>query len=316
MPEPAAGPGDVQRSDSEIKQTVQEFYDSVGWKEIGEGLYQNARYEDLRPVSQEYIHRCHLRVAGFLPAEGRYILDAGSGPIQYPEYLEYSRGFEYRVCLDISSLALKEARKRLGERGLYVVGDIAHLPFKDGGFDALVSLHAVHHLPLSEHKQAFKEFLRILAPGGQAAIVSSWGQASRLMAWFRKPIQWAGSAIRLYRRIRRKDRADYLGDHTLTPAGEALVKRAGTFTEKHDYAWVKQELLDWPDIDIRVWRSVSNPFLRAFIHRRLGGRLMLRLLFMLEELAPHFFGRIGQYPMILFRQRPAERASSTRSAPA
>ena len=34
----------------EIKRQVRDFYDSVGWKEIAEGLYQNARYEDLRPV--------------------------------------------------------------------------------------------------------------------------------------------------------------------------------------------------------------------------------------------------------------------------
>ncbi len=41
---------------SEVKQEVREFYDQVGWQVVGEDLYQNARYEDLRPVSQEYIH--------------------------------------------------------------------------------------------------------------------------------------------------------------------------------------------------------------------------------------------------------------------
>ena len=55
---------------------------------MGEGLYQNARYEDLRPVAREYISRCHQRVSRHLPPEGRLFLDAGSGPIQYPEYLD------------------------------------------------------------------------------------------------------------------------------------------------------------------------------------------------------------------------------------
>ncbi|MEJ2013580.1 MAG: hypothetical protein P8X64_15315, partial [Anaerolineales bacterium] len=75
----------AQVVDADVKQSVKEFYDSVGWRGIGEGLYQNARYEDLRPVSREYIHRCHLRVSRHLPESGRFLLDAGSGPIQYPE---------------------------------------------------------------------------------------------------------------------------------------------------------------------------------------------------------------------------------------
>ncbi|MGE5072274.1 MAG: hypothetical protein ACM3MF_02515 [Anaerolineae bacterium] len=76
------------------KQQVREFYDRIGWSQAGDdGLYQNARYEDLRPVSQDYIHRCHLRVSRHLAPSGRFLLDAGSGPVQWPEYLAYSQGY-------------------------------------------------------------------------------------------------------------------------------------------------------------------------------------------------------------------------------
>jgi len=44
-------------TESDIKQDVREFYDQVGWQQVSEGVYQNARYEDLRPVSREYIHQ-------------------------------------------------------------------------------------------------------------------------------------------------------------------------------------------------------------------------------------------------------------------
>ena len=57
----------------DVKQEVRQFYDQVGWQLIGEQLYQNARYEDLRPVAREYIHRCHLRVARHLNPCGRYL---------------------------------------------------------------------------------------------------------------------------------------------------------------------------------------------------------------------------------------------------
>jgi hypothetical protein len=71
-------------SDTDIKHQVREFYDDVGWQEASDGFYQNATYEDLRQVSHEYIHNCHLRVLRYLKPTGRFLLDAGSGPIQYP----------------------------------------------------------------------------------------------------------------------------------------------------------------------------------------------------------------------------------------
>ena len=114
-------------SKDSVQQDVRRFYDKVGWQEISEGVYQNAQFEDLRPVSSTYIHRCHLRVRRHLAKNGKYLLDAGSGPVQYPEYLTYSKDYKFRVCLDISIVALVEARKRVGSKGLFVVGDIAHL---------------------------------------------------------------------------------------------------------------------------------------------------------------------------------------------
>ena len=72
-------------SEGEVKDQVRQFYNQVGWQQVEGGVYQNARYEDLRPVAREYIHRCHLRVNRHLKAEGRFLLDAGSGPVQYVE---------------------------------------------------------------------------------------------------------------------------------------------------------------------------------------------------------------------------------------
>ena len=290
-------------SESDIKQRVREFYDSVGWKQIGDDIYQNARYEDLRPVSREYIHRCHLRVTQHLNREGDYLLDAGSGPIQYPEYLEYSSSFRYRVCLDISILALKEARKRIGSHGLFVVGDVANLPFKHNAFDGVVSLHTVHHLPAEEQRQAFEELYRVLSAGNRGVVIYSWGDHALLVRLTRLPIRFAFDLLKLYRRLWRK------GDETSLPGGVSvdtktvqLLRASGTFTYKHDYEWVSRELNDIQGLQVVVWRSVSTAFLRAFIHRPLFGKCWLRKLFWVEERAPHLFGRIGQYPMILFEK--------------
>jgi SAM-dependent methyltransferase len=292
-------------AEADVKAQVRAFYDSVGWRQVGEGLYQNARYEDLRPVSRDYIHRCHLRVARVLPHGGRFLLDAGSGPIQYPEYLEYSRGFERRVCLDLSRAALLEARARIGPHGLYVVGDIAALPFPKNTFGGLVSLHTVHHLPAGEHRAAFLDFLRVMAPGARAVVVTSWGSSSLLMRALAGPIAAAFWMQRLYRRLRR------LGEPDRVPleAGEPTA----TFTYKPDYRWVRRELKDLPGLEIRVWRSVSTSFLRAFIHRRLRGDIFLRVLFAAEERLPRIMGRLGQYPAILFGKPGGDVAAEGRA---
>jgi SAM-dependent methyltransferase len=287
-----------------LKAQVRQFYDSIGWRQIGEGLYQNARYEDLRPVSRDYLHRCHERLGRFLPRRGTYLLDAGSGPIQYPEYLEYSQGYRYRVCLDLSRRALLEARQRIGHRGLYVVGDLADLPFQEQAFEGVVSLHTVHHLPLTEQEAAFRGFLRVLRPGGRSAVVYTWGDASPLMRLSAPLVRAANGLLARLRWLRRGREGS---PAARGPAAEELLAARGTHTFRHDYTWIRERLADLPGLEIRVWRTVSTAFLRALIHRPLLGALWLRLLYQWEEWAPRLLGRLGQYPLIVFEKPGAER---------
>ncbi len=288
---------------NEVKQEVRHFYNQIGWQLVDEDLYQNARYEDLRPVSQEYLHRCHLRVSRYLKPDGRYFLDAGSGPIQYPDYLLYSRGYRYRVCADISITALREARKRIGNHGLFVVSDIANLPFKAGIFEGEVSLHTIHHLPRKEHLRAYKELHRVLAPDCTAAVVNSWSE-SRMMnlcdPLIRATNRLRGMVKRLIGTPAIITEPAYrtASDETNTKKEQGKKPPKGTFTARHDVAWVKDEVGAHMPVEIYVWRSVSVRFTRALIHPSFGGRYWLRLLFWLEDRFPHYFGENGQYPII------------------
>jgi ubiquinone/menaquinone biosynthesis C-methylase UbiE len=284
-------------SEADIKRQVREFYDQVGWQLVGEGQYQNARYEDLRPVSWEYIHRCHLRVGRFLKPNGKYLLDAGSGPVQYPEYLTYSQGYQYRVCADISIVALQEARKHLGAKGLCVVADVANLPFKPEVFDGVVSLHTLHHLPTEDHERAYLELYRVLAPASSAVVVNGWTE-SRFLIWVDPLVH--GAEILQTRRYQRSQPVEQ-ESQTVEPKSPSR-KPTGTFIHKYDAEWLKQILQGRMDFEIRVWRSVNVRFLRNLIHTRLGGRMWLRLLYAMEERFPHFFGVKGQYPMVILRK--------------
>ena len=270
------------------KQNVQKFYDEIGWHQEADGNYQNARYEDLRPVSAEYVHKTRMRVNGGLMPTGKLLLDAGSGPVQYEDYLTYSKGYEKRVCLDISIQALREARKRIGDHGLFVVADLANLPFKPDAFDGEVSMHAIHHLALEEHPRAYAELYRVLKPGRTAAIVNGWHDP--LLSRMAEPL------IGLMRRL----------------SGKAAKKKknwsaeedpAGTFVAKMTPEWLKREIGSKMPIEIRPWRSLSTRLLRWFVHPKLGGKLFLRFVFWLESVFPTFFAENGQYPLIVIRKK-------------
>ncbi len=280
-------------SDLEIKHQVREFYDQVGWQTESDGFYQNASYEDLRPVSHEYIHKCHMRILRHLNQSGRFLLDAGCGPIQYPEYLEYSKGYLYRVCADISIVSLQEARKRIGKHGLYVVCDVARLPFKSNSFDGEVSLHTIHHLPLEQHTVAYQELQRTLANSGKAVIVNGWENPPlTIFLDF-----WIRLYERLYALFRPRSKAAKF-DQPSIPSAKPLNAR-GTFVRKENAAQLQKEVGSLMALQIWCWRSVSVRFLRTFIHTRLAGRTWLRLIYWLEERFPHFLGKVGQYPMVV-----------------
>jgi SAM-dependent methyltransferase len=263
---------------------VREFYDRVGWKEVSDGLYQNARYEDLRSVTQEYIHRCHLRVGRHLFPSGRLFLDAGSGPIQYPEYLDYSRGYAKRICADISITALMAARELVGSHGAFVVSDVSHLPFASNAFDAVVSLHTIHHLPMSQHAQAYAGLHRVLAIGRRAVVVNGWGYSS-LNALFHKVKGWLKT---------RKGVAKVNGTMP-----EEIEFGKGTFVNKQDARWLKSVLAGKMNFKILVWRSADTNVLRFFVRPEWGGRFWLRILYQFEELFPRFFGEKGLYPLVV-----------------
>jgi SAM-dependent methyltransferase len=279
-----------------VQQQVRHFYDQVGWQKEGD-QYQNARYEDLRPVSAAYIHRCHLRVGRHLKPTGRFLFDAGSGPIKSGEYLTYSQGYRYRVCLDLSIVALKEARQRIGAHGLFVVADVSHLPFRADAFDGEVSLHTLHHLPVDQQPLAYRELYRVLAPASAAVVVNGWTE-SPLMRRLMPLVRLMERLMGLFNKRATAKAQAAVPDQPSTPKAAAT----GTFVQKLTPDWLRNQLGQQMKLEIGVWRSVSVRFLRAVIHPLLLGRVWLWLLYALEERWPAFFGEKGQYPLIVIHK--------------
>jgi SAM-dependent methyltransferase len=258
-----------------IEDQVRDFYEKGGWEPDATGQTADAQlWEDLRPCAAAYVSACRRKVQAFLPREGERLLDVGSGPIQYPEYLEYSSGFAKRVCVDLSQRALDEARAKLGDRGEYVRASLLDLPFPADHFDAAVSLHTVYHIDRDRQEEAVRELLRVLRTGSTAVVV--YANPNRLM----------GRLKRLARR---------------SPSIEA----APIYFFAHPLSWWER-FADQADVRIVPWRLLNANESRRLIPGNAVGAAMFRALLAFERAFPSWATSFGCYPMIvLTKRRPA-----------
>jgi ubiquinone/menaquinone biosynthesis C-methylase UbiE len=267
-----AAPSETQA----LKDAVKKFYDEVGWTKSDGGDYRDTiEFADRRPLSYQFTENCMRRVGKYLPRPGRYLLDAGSGAIPHKAYLEYDKGFQSRICVDFSMTALLEAREKLGDRGVYVLGDITNLPLADNSVDAVTCNHVVYHIPAEEQPKAFKEISRVLKSGGRAAVVYAWSYSP------------------LSRRLE------------ALAARLVNASRPSNQTQGAELPWFPQSVewftsQRWPfAYGIRVFRVVDNEFLRRHVGDDLRSRLMLFFIECLQKSLPRFAGRYGKYPVIL-----------------
>lgn len=282
------------------KQLVKDYYDLQGWKkERGELFTDAARFEDLRPVVNDYRIKCHLRVNRYLVKGGKFLLDVASGPVQYPEYLSYSEGYQYRICADISFTALKEARKVIRDSDFCVQCDITRLPFASGVVDGAVSLHTIYHVPSGEQQKAFLEFQRVLALGKQGVVVYSFARSSGFLKLLMVPAT-------IYARIRTAV-GNLLRGLKLRPALAAAdpQKQEGKlYFHSHSLRWFEEQVKPLIDYQLYSWRSVTVNFTRSSIRTKLGGKFFLALLYRLEDSFPGWFGKHGAYPMFVINKGP------------
>lgn len=130
-----------------------------------------------------------VELADDLPADSR-VLDAGCGAGR-PVTEELAPAHDV-VGLDIS----REQLRLVGERlpGVDATqGDLANLPYADDAFDALVSYHAIIHVPKEEHAAVLDEFHRVLRTGGRLVVTmgtdefededDDWLDTGTTMAW-------------------------------------------------------------------------------------------------------------------------------------
>ena len=265
---------------NEAERKVSTFYNTIGW-EHEQGVSEDARrWEDLRLHAQDYVRRCRLRVLQHIPQTGENLLDMASGPIQYREYLAYSKNFKRRYCVDLSRTALEQAEQKIGEHGVYLNGNFLDLPLEENSFDCSISLHTIYHIDKDEQERAVRKLLHVTKPDKPVIIVYS------------NPRTLARYVKKRLKKIRRLLRTK---EHTPTSNTQALYFYA------HPLTWWAR-FNDNADIRIVPWRSF-RAMEQEFLFPERFGEKMFALLFQMEEKFPHFFAHHFQYPMIILKKR-------------
>lgn len=262
---------------TQAEEKVSKFYNTVGW-ETRDGVTEDSRrWEDQRACTEIYASKCRRRVMRYIPESGELMLDMASGPIQYPEFLEYSKNFKKRYCVDLSTQALRDAEKKIGEHGVFINQSFFDIPFDDNMFDCAVSVHTIFHMDRDRQEEAVRKLIRVTKPGRPVIIVYSNPRALKVRA--RTLIR----KLRWWRRPKSDSERD-LYFHAFP----------------HDW-W--DRFRDQVEIEILPWRSFTAKEHRAFIPDNAIGGKALGFLFNLEERFPGFFVRHFRYPMIILTKK-------------
>jgi ubiquinone/menaquinone biosynthesis C-methylase UbiE len=96
--------------------------------------------------------------------------------------------FAPHVCratgIDFTPAMLDRARVLAAEKGIRNVawdeGDAYHLPYDDDDFSIVVTRYSLHHL--LDPQAAFREMVRVYAPGGRIVVVDAYAPEDRVQA--------------------------------------------------------------------------------------------------------------------------------------
>jgi SAM-dependent methyltransferase len=150
-------------------------------------------------------------------AAGGLVADVGSGPAHVAAYLRGRGGRVVATDLSTSMCAIALRDNAVPA----AAGDLSRLPVRSGALASVVCLYAVIHLDADQRAAAYREFYRVLRPGGQALIAFHVSDADFPDGGARILSDWWGHQVELtFRFLDPRRESD-----ALAAAGLALAAR-------------------------------------------------------------------------------------------
>ncbi len=141
-------------------------------------------------------HRMALDMLSIEP--GDKVLDVACGPGNFTRDFARAAGDGLVVGIDASASMLDVAvRDTDSDNVAYIRGDAGALPFRDGSFDAICCFAALYLI--EEPLRALAEIVRVLAPGGRVALLTSCNRGP-LPAGVTGPVVRRLSGVRIFAR--------------------------------------------------------------------------------------------------------------------
>ena len=248
---------------------VSNFYNKKGWKSKNNITIDSDLFEDNRCVAKDYVSKCRLKILNHIPKKGKNFLDFASGPIQYSEYLKYSNNYKFRYCVDFSKEAISIAKKKLKKKGKYFANDFMKIKFKENFFDCSLSMHTIYHMHKDKQEKAVRKLLRITKPNKPVIIIYS------------NPYPLIKSIYSFFNR-KKKKKFIYFYCHPIK-------------------WWKRFETIS--NIEFYCWRSFSSQHQKILFPDNLIGKIMLKLLYYLENKFTNFFSKKFQYQIIVLKKK-------------
>ena len=262
------------------ERNISSFYNGIGWENIGENTEDSRRFEDLRDNARDYVSKCRLRVLRHIPAAGKNILDMASGPIQYPEYLEYSKNYTKRYCVDLSAKALDVAKQKIGSHGEFLCGSFFDLDLPENFFDCSLSFHTIYHMDKDKQEEAVRKLIAVTKP--EQPIIIIYRNPHTLLNYFVSPLR---RLKKFFKQITNNSNND-----------------VPLYAFAHPISWWTRFESE-AEIEMFPWRSFFSPHQKILVPNNQIGKKMFKILFDLEEKYPNFFVHNFQYPMIVLTKK-------------
>ena len=253
-----------------LNANVYDFYNEDGWTQRKKNTRDAILFEDLRPSAAYYVRYCRKKINKYLAKKGDHILDFASGPIQYKEYLEYSKNFKKRHCVDFSKQAINIAKKKIGAKGKYYCDDFFKIKFKNNFFDSIISLHTIYHIPKNKQTKIVKKLISISKKNSPIIIVYS--NPNTLINIIKNKIF-----------LKKKENRNEL------------------YFFCHELKWWLQ-FSNLAKIEFYPWRSFSSQHQKIFFPNNILGKNLFRILIYFEKKFPKFFVNYFQYPIIVLKK--------------
>ena len=248
---------------------VFKFYNEVGWTQSKKDTNDAILFEDLRPSAKNYVSHSRNKINKYIAKKGVHFLDFASGPIQYTEYLKYSKNFKFRHCVDFSKKAILEAKKKIGNKGKFYSQDFLKINFKKNYFDTIISLHTIYHINKTKQASAVKKLIKISKKNSPIIIVYS--NPDTIINYIKK----------IFFLRKKKKQKIYFFCHKLD--------------------WWKQ-FNKLARVEMYPWRSFSSQHQKKIFSYNFFGKVLFKILIILENKFPNFFVKYFQYPIIVLKK--------------